>query len=109
MSGKKGASRRLRMRLKANGALWRREWFLHFGTSVEVNSGMTAMARSMLFALAFGLLACIGNVGHAQAPVQPKTGAKKGLVIVAGGVGKLDVATYAARWALPRAGILHDI
>lgn len=46
------------------------------------------------------------SLAHSAAP---ETAAPRGLVIVVGGVGGIDVVGSAAQWALPRAGIHHEV
>src|SRR5229473_6365752 len=40
---------------------------------------------------------------------EPETVTSRGLVIVVGGVGGIDIVGCAAQWALPRAGVSHEV
>jgi hypothetical protein len=69
-------------------------------------------SRSCLVVALIGAIGLCGYLSNTSSlfanppsPAQPK----RGVVIVVGGVGGLDFLGMAAHWALPRAGVRHDI
>jgi hypothetical protein len=59
----------------------------------------------ILTALALGVPATSGRLGAAQPPAAHP----RGVVIVVGGVGGIDVAGFSAQLVLPHAGIQHEV
>ncbi len=57
---------------------------------------------------AMGLLLAGGN-GARIAAAPPAGSSPRGIVIIVGGVGGIDVVGCAAQWSLPRAGIHHEV
>jgi len=57
------------------------------------------------------LTAQLPNMGEPRPESTPPvpTAGRPGVIIVVGGVGGIDVAGIAARWALPRAGVPHEV
>jgi pimeloyl-ACP methyl ester carboxylesterase len=61
-----------------------------------------------LFLLGLAGLSCLAANGWLAA-TEPELPRKRGVVFVVGGVGGFDVVGAAAQWALPRAGVTHEI
>jgi hypothetical protein len=72
---------------------------------------MTGKNRNTGFVL-LGVLALCGRVGALEPPPPAPVDegpAKLGVVFVIGGVGGMDLVGLSAQWALPRAGVTHEI
>src|SRR5207237_8457048 len=66
---------------------------------------MLAKTSALVLAVA-GVAGMCGpaRAGSAEAPAEPA-----GVVFVVGGIGGLDLVGTSAQWALPRAGVPHEV
>lgn len=69
------------------------------------------LARTCLFALAAvaGLPGCVVVPGPVRAHKEEAEPSRRGVVFVVGGIGGWDILGPCAEWALPRAGVAHEI